>query len=54
MEDRLNVLAVYTDVARLASFDAAPAGHPDPYRSWTLVTTQVIFALVSFQWSTLE
>ena len=37
MEDRLNVLAVYTDVAHLASFDDAPAGAANTNRCSALV-----------------
>ena len=43
-----NVLAIHIDVARLASFHAARAGHPDPDWCWTLVM-QV--PLVSLYWS---
>lgn len=50
MEDRLNVLAVYTDGARLASVHAAPAGTGDTNRSWTLVM-QMIARLVPMEYS---
>ncbi len=32
-----NVLVIFTDFARLASFHAAPAGAANPHRSWDLV-----------------
>ena len=50
-----NVLAVHIDVARLASFHAARAGHPDPDWCWAVVRQVALVMqvpLVSFQWST--